>query len=52
VRDLAPGVDPGVGAAGDGQRGLGREGQGPAERLLDDLLDGPQSRLAAPAMKG
>jgi hypothetical protein len=52
VRDLAAGVDPGVSAAGDGQRGLGREGQRPAERLLDDLLDGPKARLAAPAVEG
>jgi hypothetical protein len=52
VRDLAPGVDPGVGAAGDRQGRLGREGQGPAERLLDGLLDGPQARLAAPAVEG
>jgi hypothetical protein len=51
VSHLAARVNPGVGPAGDGQRRLGREGQGPAERLLDHLLDGPQARLAAPAVE-
>jgi hypothetical protein len=51
VSDLAARVDPGVGAAGDREHGLGQPGQRPAERLLDHLLDGPQAWLTAPAVK-
>src|SRR5699024_4518970 len=49
VADLAAGVHPGVGAAGDGD--AGRDTGDPAQRLLELALDGALTRLGRPAVE-
>ena len=51
VRHLAPGVDSGVGPAGDGAAAPGVGAQHLAQRVLQHLLDGALARLAGRTRK-
>jgi hypothetical protein len=51
VGHLTTRVHPAVGTARYGERRLTRQGEATGKRLFQDLLDRPQARLTAPAMK-